>query len=58
MNDYSLTAEEATFLRPDFLPSILLLGNILAHQEKRFYNSDTSQSAKRIAPSVRDMLRR
>jgi 7-cyano-7-deazaguanine reductase len=30
--------------------------NILAHPEKRFYNSDTSHSAKRIAPSVKNIL--
>ena len=56
MNDYSFmnmsTSEPGYPLSGEAVEHM----NILAHPEKRFYNSDTSQSAKRIAPSVKNML--
>jgi hypothetical protein len=48
-------AEEQHLCSLTFLPSTLLLGNILAHPEKRFYNSDTAQSAKPIAQRAREI---
>jgi len=46
MNKHSFYQKKKTSVRSKLLANVILPANVLAHQQKRFYNSATAQSGK------------